>query len=84
VLWLSDDDYACRLAVDGLELARSLRDSLSRRFAFTSSEPMVEGSRSSQLIFRIAYNSQLSRKQLLQLLASVPGLTLSVAGDHPR
>ncbi len=82
VLWLSDDDYACRLAVDGVELARNVLDFLSRRFAFTSSEPMVEGSRSSQRIFRIAYNSQLSRRQLLQLLSSLPGVTLTISGDR--
>lgn len=80
--WLSDDDYACRLAVDGVEFAHNVLDALSRRFAFTSSEPMVEGSRRTQRIFRIAYNSQLSRRQLVQLLASVPGVILHMAGDR--
>ena len=76
---LSDDAYACRLAVEGAEVTLQILDWLSRGFAFKSSEPMVVGVRPTQWIFRIAYNSQLSRRQLINRLSAMPGILLTVS-----
>lgn len=40
---------------------------------------MQEGVRPTQRVFRVAYGSELTQKDLVRLLSSVPGLRLQVA-----
>lgn len=75
---MTDEGYACRFAVDGVEAARFIIGYLSRAFAFQTSDPMQEGSRPTQRIFRVAYGSELTQKDLVRLLSGVPGLRLQV------
>lgn len=76
---MTDEGYACRFCVDGVEAARLIVLHLSRAFAFQTSEPMQVGSQPSQRIFRVAYGSELTQKDLVRLLSYLPGLRLQVA-----
>ncbi len=75
---MTDEGYACRFCVDGVDIAKQIIAFLSRAFAFQTSEPMEVGEKPTQRIFRVAYGSQLSLRDLVRLLSSVPGLRLQV------
>jgi hypothetical protein len=52
---------------------------LSHSFAFKTSEPLrAEGMDSGTYTFHLSYGSQLSRRDLENLLVAVPGVLLSV------
>jgi hypothetical protein len=75
---MTDEGYACSFCVEGADVAGRIIALLSRAFAFQTSEPMREGDRPTQRIFRVAYGSQLSQQDLVRLLSAVPGLRLQV------
>ncbi|QDU58006.1 hypothetical protein Pan181_42310 [Aeoliella mucimassa] len=75
---MADEGYACRFCVDGIEVGRSILSHLSRSFAFQTSEPIRPGPLASQLIFRVAYGSQMDLRSLVQLVSRIPGLRLQV------
>ena len=64
-------DGALSLRVDGLENANWLLRRLSDFFVFKTSEPMHEVPNSSDYIFRVAHNSQMSGRRFEQLLAGI-------------
>lgn len=59
-------------------MAQRILVSLSEAFVFKTSEPMYEGTRPTQCIFRVAYGSRLSYRRLATLLSAIPGVRLKV------
>jgi hypothetical protein len=57
-------------------VAQRILASLSEAFVFKTSEPMHEGARPSQCVFRVAYGSQLTFRKLAALLSAIPGVRL--------
>ncbi|MCO6046198.1 hypothetical protein NG895_20060 [Aeoliella sp. ICT_H6.2] len=76
---MTDEGYACRFSVEGMEVAQTIINLLSRAFAFQTSDPIRQGATPSQRIFRVAYGAELTQKDLVRLLSPVPGLRLQVA-----
>jgi len=60
--------------VGSIDVARQILISLSKAFAFKTSEPIHVESESAQCTFRVAYGSQLSHHQLVRLIAAIPGV----------
>ena len=75
---IKDEGYAGRVCVEGVDNARWVVDRLSELFAFRTSEPMCEGARSTQCIFRVAYGSQLTHRRLTSLLSAMTGVRLKL------
>lgn len=73
---IRDEGYACRVCVEGVDNAHWIVDRVSKMFAFRTSEPMREGVRPAQRIFRVAYGSQLSYRKLATHLSAFPGVRL--------
>lgn len=76
---MTDEGYACRLSVEGIEVARRILVCLSSAFAFPTSEPIRASERPAQCVFRVAYSSQLTYTELIRLVSAVPGLRLRLA-----
>jgi hypothetical protein len=70
------EDYACRICVDSAEIAGQILHCLSDAFVFKTSEPMYQGVRPTDWIFRVAYGSQHSHRDLASLLSAIPGVRL--------
>lgn len=71
---IRDEGYACHLRVGSLDIAHQILVSLSKAFAFKTSEPIHVESQSTQCTFRVAYGSQLTHHQMVRLIAAVPGV----------
>ncbi len=71
-VWLRPLGSDCRVRVDGVNNARWLLARLSQSFIFKTSEEVHEEQGSSYCTFRLAYSSQMSRRALEKLLASIP------------
>jgi hypothetical protein len=64
-------DGASGLRVDGLENVNWLLRRLSDFFVFKTSEPVQEVRNSSDYIFRVAHNSQMTGRRFERLLAGI-------------
>lgn len=78
MITLTDEGYACRVAVEGVGIARQLIAMLSRSFAFQTSEPLSMGVPPAPCVFRVAYGSQLTQKDIVRLLSPIAGLRFNV------
>lgn len=72
------EGYACRICVDGAEMAGQILNRLSDALVFKTSEPMLQGIRPAECIFRVAYGSQHSHRDLVSLLSAIPGVRLKL------
>ena len=75
---MTDEGYACRFCVDGVEATQLIIAYLSHSFAFQTSEPIRVGANPSQRIFRVAYGSQMDQRDLVRLMSGIAGLRLRV------
>ena len=75
-VWLRPLGSAWRVRVDGTRNARWLLDRLGRSFVFKTSDPMTEEEGSSCCTFRVAHNSQMSRRGFERLLGAIPEVIL--------
>ena len=73
---IRDEGFACRIRVEGVDIAGQILKCLSNAFVFKTSEPMEESWNPPQCIFRVAYGSQLSFRKLAGLLSAIPGVGL--------
>ncbi|MCA9236253.1 MAG: hypothetical protein KDA44_12335 [Planctomycetales bacterium] len=78
-MWLANDQYACRVSVESIEVARSILEHLSGAFVFKASEPMRQGFAPPWCSFRVIYGSDLSFRKLAALLTAMPGACLQVS-----
>ncbi len=70
-VWIWRMDGASGLRVDGLENVNWLLRRLSDFFVFKTSEPVQEVRNSSDYIFRVAHNSQVTGRRFERLLAGI-------------
>ena len=75
-VWIRPLGSNCRMRVDGIGNAQWLLNRLGHSFVFKTAEPMNEEEGSSCCSFRLAYNSQTSRRGLDRLLAAIPEVNL--------
>jgi hypothetical protein len=73
---IRDEGFACRVCVEGIDIARKILAYLSDTFVFKTSAPMEQSWHPPQCIFRVAYGSQLSYGKLESLLSAIPGVGL--------
>lgn len=73
-VWVTRTDGASSLRVDGWEDTQWLLRRLNDFFVFKSCEPLRDRAGSSELTFRVAYNSQMSEAQFDKLLAGISGV----------
>ena len=73
---IRDESFACRVCVDGIDIARRILACLSDPLVFKTSAPMEESWHPPQCIFQVAYGSQLSYRKLVSLLTAIPGVGL--------
>jgi len=70
-VWISRMNGTSSLRIDGLENTNWLLRRLSDLFVFKTSEPLQEVSNSTDYIFRVAHNSQMSGRRFEKLLAEI-------------
>ncbi len=75
-VWIRPLGNTCRVRVDGMKNAQWLILRLGHSFVFKTAEPMNEERDSSCCTFRLAYNSQTSRRDIEKLLAGIPEVDL--------
>lgn len=75
-VWVRPLGGNCRMRVDGIRNAHWLLNRLGHSFVFKAAEPMNEEEGSSCCTFRVAYNSQMSRRGLERLLTAIPEVRL--------
>jgi len=75
-VWIRPLGSNCRVRVDGTSNAQWLLNRLGHSFVFKTADPMNEEEGSSCCTFRVAYNSQMSRRGLERLLAAIPEVKL--------
>jgi hypothetical protein len=73
---VGDEGYACRICVDGIDVAKQILRNLSAAFIFSTSEPIQISAASAHCTFRVAYGSQLSHRKLVSLLSAASGVRL--------
>ena len=78
-VWIRPSESNCRLRVDGISNAQWLLYRLGHSFIFKTAAPMNEEEGSSCCSFRVAYNSQASRRGLKKLLGAIPEVKLMTA-----
>lgn len=75
-VWIRPLGGSCRVRVDGVGNAQWLLSRLGHSFVFKTADPMNEEAGSSCCSFRVAYNSQVSRRGFERLLAGIPQVNL--------
>jgi hypothetical protein len=75
-VWIRPLGGTCRIRVDGLRNAKWLLNRLGHAFVFKTAEAIDEEDRGAHCSFRVAYNSQTSRRGLEKLLAAIPEVQL--------
>ena len=75
-VWIRPLGNNSRVRVDGVGNAQWLLNRLGHSFVFKTADPMNEEEGSSCCSFRVAYNSQMSRRGLDRLLAGIPEVQL--------
>ena len=83
-VWICQMDGSSGLRVDGLENANWLLRRLSDFFVFKTSEPLHEAPNSSEYIFRVAHNSQMTGRRFEQLLAGMAEVKLILEPVQPK
>lgn len=73
---VANEGYACRVCVDGIDVAQHILNCLSVAFVFKTCEPFRKGPQPTQCIFRVAYGSQLTHQSIERLLTAIPGVRL--------
>jgi hypothetical protein len=73
---LRHGDYACRLAVVGLQNAERIITALTQSFVFRTSEPLLASQAPAKCSFAVAYGSQVSHREMEHLLHAIPGVRL--------
>ena len=73
---LRDEGFACRVDVEGVDIARRILACLSSVFVFKTSSPIEELSHPPQCSFRVAYGSQCSFRKLVAHLSAIPEVSL--------
>jgi hypothetical protein len=71
-VWLRPLGNNCRVRVDGVKNVPWLLARLSQSFVFKTSEEVHEEQDSSCCTFQLAYSSQMPRRAVEKLLASIP------------
>lgn len=76
-IWLRPLGGDCRVRVEGMKNAQWLLARLSQAFVFKTSEAIHEEyDPPCRCTFRVAYSSQVPRRSLERLLASIPEVTV--------
>jgi len=75
-VWIRPLANVCLVRVEGGKKVEWLLKRLSQSFVFKTSDPMIEDEGSLCSTFRLAYSSDMPRRQLERLLASIPEIQL--------
>ena len=78
-VWIRSSESNCRVKVDGISNAQWLLNRLGHSYVFKTAAPISEEEGSSCCSFRVAYNSQTSRRGLARLLGAIPEVKLMTA-----
>lgn len=75
-VWIRPLGSTCRIRVDGVGNAQWLLKRLGQSFVFKTAEPVNEEDDFPCCSFRVAYDSQMTRRGIERLLGGIPEVTL--------